>query len=69
MDQSSGKMTSCGCSPDGLASLNKDSKDKLLLDTYESSEESSGLRLDKSSSKPMRINEDDMAQKTKRCDA
>ena len=49
-------MTSRGRHPDGLASLDEDSEDELLSNTDKSSEEYSGLGLDKSSSKPMQIN-------------
>ena len=55
MDQSSGRMTSRSFHLDELASPDEDSEDELLSDTYESSEEYSILKLDKSSSEPMWI--------------
>ena len=55
MDQSSGRMTSRGHHLDGLAFPDEGSKDELLSDTDESSEEYIVLGLEMSSSKPIRI--------------
>ena len=55
MDQSSGRMTSRGRRLDRLASPDEGSKDELLSDTDESSEEYIVLGLEMSLSKPIRI--------------
>ena len=55
MDRSLGRMTSRSFRLDELASLDEDSEDELLSDTYKSLEDYSILKLDKSSFKPMWI--------------